>query len=189
MVLRRSRLVRVLVAIAMVALAAVGLRLSETDEDFEIVRGRVGEPVTLHEGTVTAGQVRVGTRLSREGEVYAETPGLFLVVNVEVAATGADELPLYSARVLTGSRRYDALGGPNVGSVPPGFAATSDVVFEVDPAVLADITMELAPTGIITAYAEHARIHLGITADNAEAWRAAGRDQIISTLEQTGRGI
>ena len=189
MVLRRSRLVRVLVAIALVALAAVGLRLSETDENFEIVRGRVGEPLTLHEGTVTAGQVRVGTRLSREGEVYAETPGLFLVVNVEVAATGADELPLYNARVLTGSRRYDALRGPNVGSVPPGFAATSDVVFEVDPAVLADITMELAPGGIITAYAEHARIHLGITAENAEAWRAAGRDQIISTVEQTSRGI
>ena len=46
MVLRRSRLVRVLVAIALVALAAVGLRLSETDESFEVVRGRVGEPVT-----------------------------------------------------------------------------------------------------------------------------------------------
>ena len=33
MVLRRSRLVRLLVAIALVALAAVGLRLSEGDED------------------------------------------------------------------------------------------------------------------------------------------------------------
>jgi hypothetical protein len=189
MVLQRSRLVRVLVAIALVALAAVGLRLSEVDENFEVVRGVVGEPVTLNDGTVSAGEVRVGTALSREGEVYAETPGLFVVVKVEVAATGQQDLPSYNARLLTGSRRYDALGGANVGSVPPGFAATSDVVFEVDPAVLADVTMELAPAGILTAYEEHARIHLGITEANAEAWRAAGRNQIVGTAEPTNRGI
>jgi hypothetical protein len=187
--LRRSRLVRVLVAIALVALAAVGLRLSETDEDFEVVRGVVGTPVSLADGTVTAADVRVATALSREGQVFLETPGLFLVVNVEVAATGPRELPSYNARLLAGSRRYDALSGPTVGSVSPGFAATADVVFEVDPAVLTDVTMELAPAGILTAYAEHARIHLGITADNAEAWRAAGRGQVIGTREQTNRGI
>ena len=63
------------------------------------------------------------------------------------------------------------------------------MVFEVDPAVLADITLELAPSGMLTAYAEHARIHLGITEDNAEAWRAAGRDQIVEPVDQTSRGI
>lgn len=190
MVLQRSRLVRVLVAIALVALAAIGLRLSDRDdENFEVVRGVVGEPVSLNDGTVTAADVRVGTALSRDGQVHVETPGLFVVVRVEVAATGPRELQVYNARLLTGSRRYDAFRGSNVGSVPPGFASTSDVVFEVDPAVLADVTMELAPGGFLTAYAEHARIHLGITADNAEAWRAAGRDQVIGTAEATSRGI
>jgi hypothetical protein len=51
------------------------------------------------------------------------------------------------------------------------------------------VTLELVPGGIITAYPEHARIHLGITADNAEAWRAAGRDQVVATADQTTRGI
>jgi hypothetical protein len=189
MVLQRSRLVRVLVAIALVALAAVGLRLSEADDSFEVVRGVVGEPVPLTDGTVSAADVRVGTALSREGEVYLKTPGLLVVVSVEAAATGNRKLPLYNPRLLAGSRRYDALSGPNVGSVPPGFAATADVVFEVDPAVLADVTLELVPGGILTAYPEHARIHLGITADNAEAWRAAGRDQVVATADQTTRGI
>jgi hypothetical protein len=189
MVLRRSRLVRILVAIALVSLAAVGLRLSEGEENFEVVRGILGAPVTLRDGTVTATEVRVGTALSREGEVYVETPGLFVVVRTEVAATGPRKLPGYSARVLTGSRRYDALSGSNLGNVPPGFSSAQDLVFEVDPAVLADLTLELAPAELLTGYPEHARIHLGITPDNAEAWRAAGQDQVVETRAQTSWGI
>ena len=189
MVLRRSRLIRVLVAIALVSLAAVGLRLSEGDEDFEVVRGVVGTPLVLRDGTLTATEVRVGTALSREGEVYLDTPGLFVVVQTEAAATGPRALPGYNARVLTGSRRYDALSGSTIGNVPPGFASTQDLVFEVDPAALADLTLELAPAELLTAYPEHARIHLGITPDNAEAWRAAGRDQVVETHDQTSRGI
>ena len=189
MVLQRSRLIRVLVAIALVALAGIGLRLSEGDEDFEVVRGVIGTPVVLRDGTVTATEVRVGTALSREGEVYAETPGLFVVVRTEVAATGPRALPSYNSRVLTGNRRYEALSGSNIGNVPPGFSSSQDLVFEVDPAVLADLTLELAPGELLTAYPEHARIHLGITRDNADAWRAAGRDQVVETRDQTSRGI
>lgn len=189
MVLRRSRLVRALVAIALVTLAAVGLRLSEGDEGFEVVRGVRGEPVALNDGIVTATEVRVGTSLSREDEVYAVTPGLFLVVRVEVAATGERKLPGYNARALTGARRYEALRGSSVGNVPPGFSTEQDLVFEVDPAVLADITLELDPTELLTAYPEHARIHLGITEENAEAWRAAGRDQGVEPVDQSSRGI
>ena len=190
MVLQRSRLVQLLVAIALVALAAVGLRLSEGgDENFEIVRGVRGEPVALNEGTVIVTDVRVGTSLSREGEVYATTPGLFVVVRVEVAATGERDLPVHNARLLTGPRRYDAFNGSSVGNAPPGFATEQDVVVEVDPAVLADITLELGPSELLTAYPEHARIHLGITEENAEAWRAAGRDQVVETVDQSSRGI
>ena len=187
--LQRSRLVRILVAIALVALAAAGLRLSENDEDFEVVRGVIGASVTVNDGTLTATDVRVGTALGREGKVYAETPGLFVVVRTEVAATGRRPLPTYDARVLTGPRRYDALSGSSLGNVAPGFSSTSDLVFEVDPVVLADLTLELVPTEVLTAYAEHARIHLGITKDNAEAWRAAGRDQVVEPADATSRGI
>jgi hypothetical protein len=189
MVLRRSRLVRVLVAIALVSLAAVGLRLSEGEEDFEVVRGVLGTPVTLSDGTVNAIEVRVGTALSREGEVFAETPGLFVLVRTEASATGPREVPGYNARALTGSRRYDALSGSNIGNVPPGFSSIQDLVFEVDPAALADLTLELAPAELLSGYPERARIHLGITRDNADAWRAAGQGQVVDTREPTSRGI
>ena len=187
--LHRSRLTRVLVALALVALAAVGLRLSKSGQDFELVRGVLGTPVVLRDGTVTATEVRVGTALGREGQAYADTPGLFVVVGTEVAATGPRTLPAHTARVLTGSRRYDALSGSDVGNVPPGFSSATDLVFEVDPAVLADLTLELAPAELLTGYPEHARIHLGITGDNADAWRAAGRDQVVEPRDPTSRGI
>lgn len=188
--LQRSRLVRVLAAIGLVALAAIGLRLSEgADEGFEIVRGVLGEPVTINDGTATAREVRVGTALSRNDEVYAVTEGLFVVVRVEVAATGPTAIAAYDGRLLAGPRRYEAFRGASVGNVAPGFSTAEDVVFEVDPAVLADLTLELDPVEIVTAYPQHVRIHLGITADNAQAWRAAGRDQVVATGDQTTRGI
>lgn len=189
--LQRSRLVRVVVAIALVALAAVGLRLSKGEEggDYQVVRGRVGQPVAVTDGQVTVRDVRVGTALSRRDEVTAVTAGLFVVVRVEIAATGSVKVPLYDARVLVGDRSYESFGGYGTNQVPPGFATEQDLVFELDPAQLADLTLELRPGEVITAYPRRARIHLGITADNAEAWRAAGRDRVLEPGDPTKRGI
>ena len=56
--------------------------------------------------------------------------------------------------------------------------------------MLADITLELDPSELLTAYPEHARIHLGITEDNAEA--VAGRRPRPGRGEpadQSSRGI
>ena len=93
MVLQRSRLVRLLVAIALVALAATGLRLSDDKDNFEVVRGVLGQPVPINGGTVTASNVRVGTALVRFDKIDARTPGLFVVVQVQVAATGTKPIP------------------------------------------------------------------------------------------------
>lgn len=187
MVLQRSRLLRVLVAIALVSLAAVGLRLSEGDEerDFEVVRGVLGETVTLNDGTVTASDVRVGTALSRDDKVYAETPGLFVVVRVESAATRPTTMKGLGSQVLTASRRYEEFSAQRTSLLAPGFRSGQDLVFEVDPADLADLALDLNPGQVLVAYPQHARIHLGITRENAEAWRAAGRDQVLTPSETT----
>jgi hypothetical protein len=189
MVLQRSRLVRVLVAIALVALAAVGLRLSEDNQDFEVVRGVFGEPVAVNSGTITATAVRMGTELSRDDAVYANTPGLFVAIRVAVAVTGTEPIGSHNAVVLAGPRRYKEFEGSAIIQVSSGFATEQEVVFEVDPAELADLTLELAPGGVLTAYPQHVRIHLGITEDNAEAWRASGRDQVLTPDRPTSRGI
>ena len=185
MVLQRSRLVRLLVAIALIALAAVGLRLSEGEEDqnFKVVRGILGEPVAIHGGTVTASEVRVGTSLSRRDEVYAVTAGLFVVVRVEVAATGPELVRPAGLQVLTENRRYDSFGHSITGQAEPGLAATDDAIFEIDPADVTDLTLEVYPRETVSGYTQHTRIHLGITPGNAGQWRAAGQNQTVETLD------
>lgn len=189
--LARARLLRGLVAIALVALAAAGLRLSEgaTERDAEVVRGVLGEPVAINGGTVTADRVRVGTTLLRSDRVEATTAGLFVVVRLELAATGSTRLRAYHTRLLSGERQYASIGALGLGLVEPGFAEISDVVFEVDPARIDDLTLELAPAEFLSGYPEHARIHLGITPDNAEQWRTAGRDQAIEPAADESRGL
>lgn len=191
MVLQRSRLLRGLVAIGLVTLAAVGLRLSEggADADFAVARGVLGETVAVNDGTVTAGDVRVGTVLSRNDEVYATTPGLFVVVRVRLAATGTARLRGYQATALGDGAAYEEFSANRTGLLEPGFAEERDLVFEVDPARLADLTLDLDPAELIVAYPQHARIHLGITAANADDWRTAGRDQVLTPRDATRRGI
>jgi hypothetical protein len=192
MVLQRSRLARLLVAIALVALAAVGLRLSEgrqdrayesLHQDFETRRGILGEPVAVNGGSITASDVRVGTSLSRRDDVYATTPGLFLVVRVEVAATGTELVRTMDMRLFTRDRRYDSFSHSSTGQAEPGFVASVDGIFEVDPADLADLTLELYPAEVVSGYTQHTWIHLGITPGNAEQWRAAGQNQVVETLD------
>lgn len=187
----RARLFRGLVAIALVALAAAGLRLSEgaTGRAAEVVRGGLGEPVAVNGGTVTANRVRVGTTLVRYDRVEATTTGLFVAVRLEVAATGPAGIRAYDTRLLSGERSYANVGPLALGAVEPGFAEVRDVVFEVDPARIDDLTLELAPGEVLSGYAEQARIHLGITPDNAEQWRAAGRDQTVEPAPDSRRGL
>lgn len=189
--LGRARLLRGLVAIALVALAAAGLRLSEgaADRDAEIVRGVLGEPVAINGGTVTADRVRVGTTVLRDDRVEATTAGLFVAVRLEVAATGPTRILAYNIRLLSGERRYAAASSLGLGLVEPGFAEVRDLVFEVDPARIDDLTLELAPGEVLSGYPQHARIHLGITPDNAERWRTAGRDQSIEPAPNSRRGL
>jgi hypothetical protein len=191
MVLQHSRLVRLLVAITLVALATTGLRLSEGDEDtnFEIVRGVLGESLTINGGTVTASQVKVGTALVRYDQISARTPGLFVAVRVQVAGTGTEAVPLFDARVYSGKRRYDSFGFRKPGGSAPGLEESLDVVFEVDPATIDDLTLELDPVELLEGYSQNVRIHLGITPANADQWREAGREQVIEAAERTLRGI
>jgi hypothetical protein len=189
MVLQRSRLVRLVVAIALVALAAVGLRLSDDEDNFEVVRGVLGEPVPIHGGVVTASDVRVGTALLRFDEVEARTAGLFVVVRVQIGATGTKAVSSPDARVLSGDRRYARFRPVGAGITQPGFETSVDAVFEVDPAAIDDLTVELYPVELVSGFTQRVRVHLGITPGNADQWRTAGRDQVLEPAESTVRGI
>ena len=111
------------------------------------------------------------------------TRGLFVVVRVEVSATGPEVVETADTRVLSKHRRYDSFGISSTGQAEPGFVSSVDVVFEVDPADIDDLTLEIYPLEVVSGYAQHSRIHLGITRRNAGQWRAAGQNQVVETLE------
>ena len=178
--LRRSRLVALLVAIACVTLAATAVRVSEARADYDVVRGRLGAPARVQDGELSVDRVRVGTQLTRNGAVVDTTPGMFVVVHVIGAATGVRTLRYTDSRLLTaGSQVYDAYGLSSSVAAPPGFASAVDFLFEVDPARIDDLTLEVWQPEIIHGYQSRVQVHLGITGDNAEQWRAAGAGQVV----------
>lgn len=186
----RSKLVGVLAAIALIVLSAVGLQLSEPEgKKFQVISGVPGETIKVNNGEVTVTRVRVGTFLIERDEISDRTPGMFVVVTVTAAATGPKDLKLTEAQLLSKQVRYDeyeTLGGL---IATPGFQISSDAVFEVDPAQIDDLTLEMWPRESISGYQEHVRITLDITADNAEQWRSAAKDRGIEVARATTRAI
>ena len=186
----RRRLISVIVALACVAVSAAGLRLSETaGTDDDIIRGRVGETASINEGLVTVDDVRVGTALKSNDQIRDRTNGMFVVVHVDAKATGPDKLSGSRLRCSpTGLSygTYDALAGV---AAETGFAVSTDVTFEVDPARIDDLTLELYETEFISGYQQRLRIHLGITAGNADRWRAAAKDQVLIPVDSSTRAL
>ena len=187
--LARSKLMGVLAVIALIGLSAIGLRLSEPDEKFQVITGDFGEPVKINNGEVSVTQVRVGSFLREDDLITDRTAGMFVAVTVTAAATGPEQLKLGSARLLSRQVHYDSYqiaGGINAS---PGFQVSADTLFEVDPAQIDDLALELWPDEVISGYQQRVRIKLGVTAANADQWRAAARDHGIEISRVTTRAI
>lgn len=179
--LTRSRLVALVAAIVCVAIAAATLRVTEVKPPYEAIRGRVGAPVAVDDGKITIDDVRVGSQLTRDGSVTDTTPGMFLVVRVHAAATGAKRLERTESRLITRDDRiYSPYGFTSVG-VAPGFVEEVDYAFEVDPRHIDDLTLEIWQVEIISGFQQRLQVHLGITPANAAQWRAAAVGQGVET--------
>jgi hypothetical protein len=184
----RSKLLDVLLALALVVLSAVGLRLSDPEEKtFQVVNGVIGKPVKINNGDVIVTRVRVGTVVKQYGEIQDSTAGMFVAVSVTGAATGPKPLRL-DAQLLSKQVRYRSYSFTSV-AVNPGFEISTDAIFEVDPAHMDNLTLEMWPGEVLSAYQEHARIKLGITAANADQWVAAARGQELEMVPDARRAI
>jgi hypothetical protein len=175
---RHTRTAGVLAAVALVAVSAIGLRLSDPEDTFDAMSGVPGQPVTINDGELTVTQVRVGTDLVEYQEVRDRTAGMFVVVTVTGAATGPQQLNLASAQLVSKSVHYESYRLTAV-TAAPGFQTTTDTVFEVDPVRIDGLTLEMWQNEVISGYQQRVRIPLGITAANAEQWRAAAREHGI----------
>jgi hypothetical protein len=185
----RSRLVPVLVALALVILSAAGLRLSEPDEQqAEIVRGVIGEPAKINNGEVTVSQVKVGTILKQFGQIQDRTDGMFVAITMTGGATGPKSLEVATARLLRGDIRYEGYQLSAGVTAQPGFQTTVESVFEVDPAQIEDLTLELGSNEILHGYQQRVRIRLGVNSATADDWRAAAQG-VVEPAATTTRAI
>jgi hypothetical protein len=176
----RDKLVGVLVALACVGVSAVGLRVNDPPE-FSYVDGVRNRSVSIDDAELTVGEVRVGTRLV-DGASEAETTGMFVVVDATLAVPGPRSVYLNAAKLVTADRTYDRWSSAGL-NADPGFRHQVELVFEVDPAQIDDLTLETWAAGVVHGYYQRARIHLGITADNAEQWRRAAEGQQLEPDE------
>ncbi|MDN5764011.1 MAG: hypothetical protein L0H41_17070, partial [Microlunatus sp.] len=133
----RDKLVGLVVALACLAFSAIGLRVNDPPE-FTYVDGVRDQPVSIEQSEVTVGEVGVGTRLIRNGEMQAETEGMFVIVEVTLAVPGNRRVNLNHAQLITKRRAYDGWSGATV-RAEPGFQSEEQLIFEVDPAQIDDL--------------------------------------------------
>ena len=192
--LRRTGVIGVVLAIVMVTVAAVGLRLSEigvgNDQNraYEVIRGQLGRPVAIDGGTVEVTKVRVGTAYLESGDPKP-SPGMMVVVTVSTSNAGKVKLQLANLALLTADRSYDGFPTTSGPTVDPGFVQTDDLAFEVDPSQIDDLTLQLYHSEVVTGYVARAQIHLGITPGNADAWRAAAKNQTVEIARTSRRAL
>lgn len=179
----RARLVAAVLAILLVTVAAIAQHLSDPSASYELVRAPLEQPTAYDSGQVRVSDVRIGTEL-REGDTRYPTQGMFVVVNVAVRATGR-------ASVTTASSQLRAEGGVtysptfSLGEIikaDAGFETARDLVFEVDPARIDDLTLELWDQGTVYRYYQRTQTPLGITSANAGAWVEAGKGRSVTAV-------
>jgi hypothetical protein len=93
-----------------------------------------------------------------------------------------------AARLLSGDVRYEGYQLSSGVNSDPGFQTSVDGVFEVDPAQIDDLTLEMGSNEILYGYQQRVRIKLDVTRANAEEWRAAGQG-VIELAAMTTRAI
>lgn len=182
----RARLVSAVLAVLLVTVAAVAQRLSDPDSSYELIRAPLEQPTTYQSGQVRVSDVRIGTEV-REGDSRYPTQGLFVVVDVTVRATGRDKVRVASSRLRAdgGVTYLPTLGVGSTVVADPGFETSRDLVYEVDPTRIDDLTLELWDQGLTYRYYQRTQTPLGITSGNAGAWVEAGTGREVVAVDDS----
>ncbi|MCW2811666.1 MAG: hypothetical protein JWP61_2124 [Friedmanniella sp.] len=187
----RRRVVGVVTALVCVTVVALGTRVSEESADYAVHRAPLGVLVDYDAGRAGVDAVEVGTRLVRNGQVTAQTTGVFVALRLHVQAPGTEEVRFQQVALLAqGSTSYAGYGlGSTVGA-EPGFETTRLVLFEVSPGRITDLTFEGRNTKIVSGFHQRLQVHLGITAANAAGWAAAAQGREIAyEADEVTRGL
>lgn len=175
----RSKVIAFLITVGCVLLAATGLAVSEPDDDFEVVHGVRGKPVAINHGDVIVTEVRTGSALAENGVVKYRTAGLFVVVSLTATAPGSKPVSLSDSRLLSGDRVYLPYSTFAAVNAKPGFRSSVDFAYEVDPAMMNQLTIELWRREVLVGYHQRVRLPLGIRVEDTQRWRHAARALVL----------
>ena len=174
--LQRSKLLAVVAVVACIVVATIGTRLSDPEKEFRVIPGKLDEKVMINGAELTVSDVRVGQILIQDESIEAKATGMFVQIQIDLAnPTGTDKAILGRSRLLSGDRVYNTYESlTNIGA-DPGYGETTDFLYEVDPNQIDDLTLEIWSQGFLSGYHDRVRVHLGITAENADRWREAAQ--------------
>lgn len=174
-----GRLRAILISAAMVVASVVGYGLSDSDAKYEPIRGRVDDVVKYNHGTAHLDRVQVGTTLSKDGEDVLETAGLFVAVRLTVEATGRERVRVGNATLVSSTASFDALDLVDTMRVEPGFEASKQLIFEVDPQQLAELSFQGSNRGVVNGYYQQLDIDLGFSAATVSEQVSEGQGRTI----------
>ncbi|AXH97002.1 hypothetical protein [Ornithinimicrobium avium] len=139
----------------------------------------VGETAYLREAELTVTGTRLGPLLD-DGLSPVPTPGIWLVVDLELTGAGSDsQLRTWEVVAADGTSWAQTRGLTRTCSlVPPGITQRCSVALEVLPAALPGATLRLG-TASDLRYDDVAVVELGLTAADVEA---AASDAPVATL-------
>lgn len=180
------------VALALVTVLAVSTVVLQREDDAEVTRARVGEAGALVGRQVTTSAPRFGQQLTAVDGSSDPVPstGVFVVVPVEFAAPGRSGLTV-RAELAVGPRRYLPDLGTTSLAADAGFVTSGDLVFEIDPADVAQgMTVRYVLAELVSGYSGRLETDLGVDRAAAEELRSELVGQTVTYRSvSTTRGL
>ena len=184
---RGTRILSVILALACVVVAGVGVKIIDNVDTGQVIRNaQVGDTTPYNSGTLTVTKVTPGTLIT---DTWSDNPvttsGMFLAVRVRIEAPdqavkvgGPGGLELHAD-----GRIFRAFGSNTSITVKAGNVGTSEMLFEVDPKHLDGAYIDFMEIEIFHSTPAVVRVHLGITEDNAAQWYASAKGRALEATD------
>lgn len=160
----RSRPLDAVTAIVVACLVVVAASRAPASSGHEVTTTAVLAATDVQHQRVVVGEPRLAKSVTLDSTTIT-TDGVFVVVPLVLSSPGPVRASV-SVRVEAGGHRYAALGALGAPTAPPGFKATSQMVFEVNSDDIGPgTTLVIEPVEVVQSYQQWVRVPLGLAAD------------------------
>lgn len=189
---RSNRLASMIIALACVVVAGIGVHITDNISPDVVRTVNVNQPARLDGAIITVADVRAGTSVTTGSDDHFSSKGMILAITVRLEAPGQQSLIGGLSGGITlyaGDRTYAAFGPNTSLSADAGFATTGDLLFEVDPRHIDGAYLELYRAEIFYSVPQKLHIRLGITRRNAAQWADAAKGRSLNSGDSTSEPL